>query len=242
MADLQMHVCKNDERLESVKRLFQKMGAKEDEINVEKLGKVRNLIVTKKGNTDEVVIVGAHYDKASEGCGTIDNWTGIVVIANLYRALQNVPTEKTYLFVAFDKEETGLLGSAAMAGAIPKGKRPGYCAMVNFDSFGLAYPQVLTNTSSPKMSKFAKDVAESVKMPYHEASLAGAAEADSTSFVGKDIPAITFHGLSNDWQKYLHSARDKIENIKLSSVVIGYRFGLVHLKRLDPLPCGYFRK
>jgi Zn-dependent M28 family amino/carboxypeptidase len=165
-----------------------------------------------------------------------------VIIANLFQVLKSAPTEKTYVFVAFDKEEKGLLGSAAMSKAIPRDQRQKYCAMVNFDSFGLAYPQVLTNTSSPKMSKFAREVAESVKMPYHEASLAGAADADSTSFLAKEIPAITFHGLSNDWRNYLHTSRDKVENIELSSVVRGLQFGLVYLTKLDPLPCNSFRK
>lgn len=40
--------CKNDDRLAAVRTLFSKMGVAEAEITIEKLGKVENLVVTKK--------------------------------------------------------------------------------------------------------------------------------------------------------------------------------------------------
>lgn len=157
--DLQANTCENDRRLEFAKKLFASKGAAESDIKLEKFENAENLTVTKKGRTEEIVVVGAHYDKADDGCGAIDNWTGVVILANLFAALKEMQTQKTYVFVAFGKEEKGLVGSAAMAKAIPKERRPFYCAMVNFDSFGLAYPQVLSNTSSGKMTKFAKELA-----------------------------------------------------------------------------------
>lgn len=47
--------CKSEERLEAVKSLFAKMGAKPEEITVEKFDKdkISNVVVTKKGKTDE---------------------------------------------------------------------------------------------------------------------------------------------------------------------------------------------
>ena len=234
--------CINSDRLEAVKKLYQKMGASDSDIFIDKFGNIQNLVVTKKGKTDETIIVGAHYDKVSDGCGAIDNWSGIVIVANLFKTIKNFPTEKTYKFVAFDKEEEGLLGSNEMANAIPKEKRIKYCSMINLDSFGFNYPQVLTNTSNSKMTVFAKNLAKELKMPFTEASLFGTADADSTSFLDKDIPAITFHGLSNDWQKYLHTSKDKLENINTGSVLVGYQFILQYLTKLDSSNCTVFRK
>jgi len=240
-SEMQMHVCKNDERLEAVKRLFKRMGASDNDLKVEDLRSVQNLTITKKGKTNETVIVGAHYDKVSEGCGAIDNWTGLVIVANLYGTLRKYQTDKTYIFVAFGNEEKGLVGSAAMARAIPKEERERYCSMINFDSFGFAYPQVMTNASTPAMSKFANDLAKEVQMPFHEAPIGGAG-ADSASFVAKDIPAITFHGVANNWRDYLHTSKDKIENVKPESVLMGYNFGLLFVSRIDQGVCGMFRK
>jgi Zn-dependent M28 family amino/carboxypeptidase len=240
-SEMQMHVCKNDERLDAAKSLFKRMGAADDDLKVEDFGKVQNLTITKKGRTDETVIIGAHYDKVSEGCGALDNWTGLVIVANLYGTLKHYQTEKTYIFAAFGNEEAGLFGSAAMVKAIPKEDRDRYCSMINFDSFGFAYPQVMTNTTTRKMAKFADDLAKEIQMPFHEGPIGGA-DADSSSFVNKDIPAITFHGLSNKWPEYLHTSKDKIENVKPESVLMGYNFGLLFVSRIDPGPCGMFRK
>lgn len=241
-ADLQTNVCENDKRAESVKAIFTSKGTAASDIKVEKFDNVENITVTKKGKTDETIIVGAHFDKASEGCGVIDNWSGIVIIANLYASFREVQTEKTFVFVAFGKEEKGLIGSRAMAKAITKEQRQAYCAMVNFDSFGLAYPQVLSNTSSSKLTNAAKELATEVKMPFSEASLAGVADADSSSFLQKEIPAITFHGLSDRWQDYIHSSKDQLKSVNIQSVLVGYRYGRLFLNRIDGKSCSTFRK
>ncbi len=239
--DLKSNVCKNEERLEAVKKLFKKMGATEDEIRVEKLKNVENVIVTRKGKTTEKVIVGAHYDKTSDGCGAIDNWTGITIVANLYRTLKQFDTEKTYVFVAFGKEELGLIGSDAMARSISKEDRANYCAMVNLDSFGFGYPQVMSNTTDDKLTDLAKIVSKEMKIPFAEASINGAS-ADSASFKNQKIPAISFHGLDARWQEYLHSPKDKLENINTGSVFIGYRYVLFYLTKIDSGSCSAFRK
>ncbi len=238
--DLELVPCKDKERLEAVKKLFIKMGADETDLVVEDFKKVENLVVTKKGKSNETVIIGAHYDKSDEGCGAIDNWTGIVIISNLYRTMKDLNTEKTYKFVAFGKEEKGLLGSNAMAKAIPQEEKSNYCAMVNLDSFGFAYPQVLENVSSPKMIVLAKDLAKEFEMPLSTASI-NSALADSASFKSNEIPAITFHGLSNDWQKYLHTSNDKLKNVNINSVFIGYQFILRFLIKIDKSACGSFQ-
>jgi Zn-dependent M28 family amino/carboxypeptidase len=241
-ADLALVPCKNQDRLEAVRNLFKQKGAADEDIKTEKFKDIENLIVTKKGKTDEIIIVGAHYDKVKEGCGAIDNWTGIVVLANVYHTVKDFDSEKTYQFVAFDKEEPGLFGSAAMVKAIPKEKRGQYCSMVNFDSFGFSYPQILDNVSSQKMTDYALKLAKEIDMPISHFSLEGTADADSSSFKDKDIPAVTFTGLSNNWQKYLHTSNDKIENVNDASVYVGYQFSLKYIAKLDTESCSIFRK
>lgn len=239
-ADLELVPCKDEERFEAVKKLFVKMGADEKDLIVEKFEKVENLIVVKKGKSNETVIVGAHYDKVSDGCGAIDNWTGIVIIANLYRTIKDFDTQKTYKFVAFGKEEKGLIGSSAMVKTIASEERKNYCAMINPDSFGFGYPQVLENLSSPKLTDLAKELAKELEMPFSTASLS-LASADSVPFMRNDIPSITFHGLSNDFQSYLHTSKDKLKNVNTNSVFIGYQFLLRYLMKIDSSPCNSYR-
>lgn len=242
MEDVRTGPCKNGERLEAVKKLFQKMGAADGDIRIDKYRDIQNLVVTRKGKTAETVIVGAHYDKVSSGCGTIDNWSGIVVMTHLYRSLGSAKPDKTYLFVAFDREEEGLRGSEAMVKSMTKEDRSKYCSMVNLDSFGMGYPLILENASSPKMTKFAKDLGTELKAHVDSISLAGSADADSSSFKEKDIPAITISALSDRWPQVLHSSGDKIENLLPASVRVGYLFALEYVSRIDAGPCDLFRK
>jgi Zn-dependent M28 family amino/carboxypeptidase len=240
-ADLALVSCDDQKRLDAVKDLFRKNGAQESAVSVEDLGKVRNLIVKKQGKTDETVIVGAHFDKVDDGCGAIDNWSGIVVLANLYRSMRESETQKTYLFVAFGKEERGLIGSEAMASKIPKEERKNYCAMVNFDSFGFTYPQALQNVSDKPLIALAKEISDAMKIPFGDAGI-DIASADSFPFKTRKIPAISFHGLSNNWMSYLHTSSDKLSNVNTQSVYIGYRHGLAFLSKVDQAACDAFRK
>jgi len=241
-ADMELTPCKGrKERLEAVKKLFLKMGAAESEIVFEKSDDVENVVVTKKGKTEEIVVIGAHFDKSDNGCGAIDNWSGIVILANIYRTMKDLTTQKTYKFVGFDKEELGLLGSEAMAKQIPKDKRVNYCAMVNFDSFGFSYPQGMGNTSTDLLLNLAEEVSAEMKIPFAKVAIEFAS-ADSESFRTREIPAITFHGLDNQWQNYLHKSDDKLSKVNIQSVYMGYRHGLVFLAKIENKPCNAFRK
>lgn len=235
--------CKSENRLEAVKQLFEKMGAKAEDITIEKFNKdkIANLVVKKKGKSDETIIVGAHYDKTKQGCGAIDNWTGVSIVAHLYRTINQIQPEKSYLFVAFDQEEIGLLGSDAMAKAIPKEKRPQFCSMVNLDGFGFSAPQALENLSNSELISIAKKLAKESDFPFTTGSIFNA-DADSTSFRKRGIPAITFTALDKNWQKYLHSESDKLEKINIDSVYLGYRFALSFLIKLDQMPCTEIKK
>ncbi len=233
--------CDDRERREAVQDLFKEMGADRDEIVIgEFADSVRNVVVTKKGKTDEIVVVGAHFDKTDAGCGVIDNWTGITIIAHLYKTMRRTETEKTYVFVAFDKEERGLLGSTAMAKAIPKDKLSSYCAMVNFDSFGFTLPFSFSETSNKSLIKLAKSAAEASKLKFLDASVSNAS-ADSVSFKRRGIPSITFSGIDSDWPKYLHTDRDQLINVNIESVYFGYRFGLVFLSKFESQKCSELR-
>lgn len=240
-ADLEKVPCKDKERLEAVKDLFRSAGAADTDLTVEKHDDVENLIVTKKGATTEKIVVGAHYDKTVDGCGAIDNWSGIVVLANIYRTIKDLKTQKTYIFAAFGEEEKGLVGSEAMAKEIPKEERVNYCAMVNFDSFGMAYPQALRNVSTDSLISLAEGVSNEMKIPFGKAAVE-LARSDSASFRSRKIPAITLHGLGSKWQDYLHTSSDKMKNLNKQSVYIGYRHGLVVLAKIDAQACSAFRK
>jgi Zn-dependent M28 family amino/carboxypeptidase len=234
--------CKNGDRLKAVKALFEKMGAKAEEVAVEKVRGVENVVIRKAAANDspEKIVIGAHYDKVSAGCGALDNWTGIVAMAHVYRSVKDLQLKKNVVFMAFGEEEKGLVGSSAMAGAIKKEQVAEYCAMINIDSLGLGAPQVADNLSNKKLVNLTETLAKEMKAPFGHGNLEGG-NSDSTSFNRKGIPALTIHSLVNEWQEILHSDNDNPSKVNHESVYLGYRLALSLLVRIDEAECQSFR-
>jgi len=215
--DINAVPCKgNSERMGAVKSLLEKMGARIEGVTVTKYGHVENIVVRKEGSSPEVIVIGAHYDKVAHGCGAVDNWSGVVAMAHLYKTVKDVPLKKTLVFVGFGREEEGLIGSKAMVRAIAKEHVGNYCAMINLDSLGLGIPQAATNLSSDKLIERAADLAKRMQMPFGKGPVDG--DTDSSPFINKKIPAIAIHALAPGYKDVLHNNADKASKVNFVSV------------------------
>jgi len=239
-ADLALLDCDDPSRYYQVSRLFARAGAPAQDVSDFEHKHVRNLLVRKAGASPETIVLGAHYDKTEHGCGAIDNWTGIVALAHLYSTMRSVVPAKSLLFVAFDEEELGLLGSQAMVRQISNRERARYCAMINLDSLGMAMPQVLDNSSSRKLRKLTEEIARSMEMPFDHGRV-DFADADSSAYLRRGIPAVTIHGLSDDGLAMLHTDDDQPSRVNPTSVYLGYRLALALLTRVDGMACDAMR-
>jgi Iap family predicted aminopeptidase len=241
-ASVKLAPCENEKRTEAVVKLLESVGVPSADIAIEKYDKdkIQNVVVRKKGSTAETVIVGAHYDKVSAGCGVTDNWTGVAILAHLYKTLSKFDTKKSYIFVAFDREEEGLKGSGQMVKAMTDEQRTAACAMVNFDSFGQGLPMALANASSSKMLKLGETIAAENSFKFNTPTIPGAS-SDSASFISRKIPAITISGLGGNSMEIMHSGGDKIDKVKMDSVYAGYRFGVTYLAKVEAAACGEYK-
>ncbi|MFQ5494935.1 MAG: M28 family peptidase [Phycisphaerae bacterium] len=77
-----------------------------------------NVVGTKWGSTDPSVeyIVGAHYDSVGNP-GADDNASGVALVLEAARVLSAYDSAYTIRFIAFDREEQGLVGSQAYVNA-----------------------------------------------------------------------------------------------------------------------------
>src|SRR5205814_5768621 len=105
---------------------------------------------------------------------------------------------------------------------------------------GFSAPQVLENVSSSRLQTLAQGTAKELKIPLSQAKVTEA-DADSSSFIARKIPAVTIHGLNNDWPKILHSNNDQVSQIHPLSVFLGYRLIVSMLVRLDTASCVRYR-
>lgn len=82
-----------------------------------------NVVGTKLGTVDETVeyVVGAHYDSVNYSDpwlgapGADDNASGVALVLEAARVITQYESDYTIRFVAFDREEQGLLGAWAFA-------------------------------------------------------------------------------------------------------------------------------
>lgn len=63
----------------------------------------------------EIYILGAHYDSVANAPGACDNATSVAIVMEAARVLAPYVFEATIVFIAFDREEQGLIGSQAYA-------------------------------------------------------------------------------------------------------------------------------
>ncbi len=181
------------------------------------------------GETDDYIVIGAHYDHLGYGRqfsmapsevpkihpGADDNASGTAAVLELARYLARQPKMKRgILFATFSGEEIGLLGSSYLASNMPLPVEK-CMAMINIDMVGRMKDGKFFVAGTGTGSNF-KNIVEgitrseaSLKPDFSESLNIGG--SDHTSFISKKIPALFFFtGLHADYHKP-SDTWDKIE-------------------------------
>ena len=188
---------------------------------------VNNVLAWLPGQTDEYVIIGAHYDHLGRGNfdslapsqigqihpGADDNASGTAGVLELARLLapQRGQLKRSILFMNFAGEELGLLGSAAWVND-PTRPLAKAVAMINMDMIGRIKDDKVYIGGVGTGSTFKAVLEQAQKdAPFKiEYSAGGYSSSDHTSFVAKQIPVLFFFsGLHSDYHKPSDTA-DKI--------------------------------
>jgi hypothetical protein len=189
------------------------------------------------GQTNEYVIVGAHYDHLGMGDshslapsevgkaihpGADDNASGTAGVIELARWFaKHPPGKRGILFLTFSGEELGLLGSSWYAEhpVLPLAEA---VAMINMDMIGRTREGKVFLGGSATGSTFAQ-LLEAVQPPAplkidrNNSSLSDA--SDHTSFSVKQVPVLfLFSGLHGDYHKPSDTA-DKIDAADAAKIV-----------------------
>jgi putative aminopeptidase FrvX len=234
LARIQDVLQKNTARQQKVKALFEEAGCgglvTEQKV---KHSDYSNVICTLPGDTDETVIVGAHFDKVVRGTGAIDNWSGASLLASLYQSLAGTKRHHTFLFVAFCEEELGLVGSDFYASNMSKEDVARTQAMINLDTLGLSPTKVWVHRADKDLVAALAAVAHSLELPIGEMDVERVGSADSESLSGKRIPRITIHSLTAQTFPILHSNKDTLEQLHPDDYYDTYKLVCGYLVYLD---------
>ena len=224
---------KTADRQAILKEWFQHAGCPNLTEQPVKHAAVGNLICTVAGETDKVIIVGAHFDCVDAGDGVVDNWSGAALLPSLLETLKTRPRKHTYVFIAFTDEEKGMVGSEFYADHMTKEERERTDAMVNMDTLGLSPTKVWLSHSDKNLVNLAASVAAAMKLPIAAVNFEKVGATDSDSFLQKKVPSITIHSVTQQTYHILHSTDDKLKAINMDDYFSTYRLTAVYLAFLD---------
>jgi hypothetical protein len=186
-----------------------------------------NVKAVKPGSaeSDKLIVVGGHYDSWTNSNqspgpyeyapGADDDATGVALTLELARTLANVPLRKTIVFMPFDAEEVGLVGSSDAASdfAIAGSKVE---VMFNYDMVAYTFNSVWDlNYSSGDVSAF-RDFATA-----------------TATRVSSIIPVVTAMGSSSDHYSFDQQGFPVVDHIESDFNTPGWHTNLDLTSRLN---------
>jgi subtilisin-like proprotein convertase family protein len=168
-------------------------------------------------------IICAHYDDMPSGPlapGADDNGSGTCAVIEAARLLSPYIFDYTLIFIAFDEEEIGLLGSKAYADtALMHGDS--IVAVLNLDMIGWDSDNdyknsIHTNTNSLNFANEFKNVMN-VYQPTLDPALLNSMSggSDHQSFWTRGYKAILSIEYTSDFNAYYHTVNDKFSNLNV---------------------------
>ncbi|MGD9850174.1 MAG: M28 family peptidase [Nitrospirales bacterium] len=176
---------------------------------------------------DEIILIGAHRDHFGEQAGLVfpgadDNASGTAVMLELGRILSqdSIPLKRTILFVSFDGEERGLLGSTLYVSnpALPLNQT---VAMINLDHLGVGNGNLtvgITKLDTTLVQQAANQAMLGEKIKKYGFFPGG----DHVPFYEAGVPTITI--VSSGSHSHFHQPSDTFESIQPGIVSTAGRF------------------
>ncbi len=208
-----------------------KLEARESIDLVRAVKSTANVVAYLPGETDEYIVIGAHYDHLGLGgpfslapslTGTVhpgadDNASGTAGVIELARYFSAQPKPKRgFLFITFAGEELGLLGSGFYAGhpELPLAKA---VTMINLDMIGRITGGKLyvggAGTGTTLRADLDRVSPRFPDLKIDSSGNDGYGSSDHTSFTAKQVPVLFFFsGLHGDYHKP-SDTWDKIDSV-----------------------------
>jgi hypothetical protein len=216
-------------------------------------------VIPGKGDPSRWVVVGGHLDSTSpvydNAPGADDDASGTACVLEVARVLSAYDFDYTLVFVAFNAEEQGLIGSEAFA-ADANGAGADIVAAVCVDMIGYVAGgdaidlDIIDNASSAWVRDLAFSAAATYvpELTVVDGALPGGASSDHASFWAHGYDAILFFEDTGNYSPYIHSTNDvvgvsynnpvlaersvKTATALLASLANPFRIAIMH----EPLP------
>lgn len=194
-------------------------------------GKLTNVIAMLPGRDQELhkelILIGAHRDHFGQQAGLLfpgadDNASGTSVMLELSRMLSQSASspKRTVLFVSFDGEERGLLGSRLYVShpAFPLDRT---VAMINLDHLG-AGDGTLTVGVTRMDKMLAQQAADQAGLGDNIQMYGYFPGGDHVPFFEAEVPTVTV--VSSGRHPHFHQPSDTLESIQPANLAIATKF------------------
>lgn len=228
----------NDSKREAtLKGFFESAGCKGDQLSEQPVKGLRqpNLLCVLQGDSDSVILVGAHYDHVDSGEGVVDNWTGASLLPSLYQALNVGQRRYTIIFAAFAGEERGLVGSRFYVKTLAPDKLKKIRAMICIDTLGLGPTKVWVSRSDQELTDAFGILAHTLKLPVARVDVERVGMSDEEPFIAQKVPCLVIHSVTQNTLRILHTSDDNYKALQFEDYYTSYRLLSGYLNYLDQI-------
>ncbi len=190
-----------------------------------------NVVATLAGSSDEMVVLGAHYDSVADGPGANDNASGTATVLELARTLPAAELPATIRIVLFGAEEIGLVGSRYYVDSLSMQERERIVSMLNFDMVGVGEQPMVGGTDD--LVQLAQEIAGEQGVQVGELGSDLDGRSDHAPFLEAGVPTLFFHRL--DDPRY-HTAGDRSEYVEAEGIDVAGRLALALLEAVVAAP------
>ncbi|WP_292490498.1 M28 family metallopeptidase [Methanoculleus sp. 10] len=206
-------------------------------------GELNNVIATLPGDgntSDDVVIVGAHYDSTSSdparAPGATDNACGVAIVLELARVMSGHSFDRTVQFALWNAEEEGSYGSVDYAARAADTGVP-VVLYLNYDSacYDPENRSVLDIMYDERSADIAALMADHNTLYATNFTLTRnrhTCESDHTSFQARGFPALMTHSENHG---PAHTPDDTIDHVSFEYAARNARLGLSVLAKVAGL-------
>jgi len=196
-----------------------------------------NVIVDLEGETDETLLICAHYDSTSLSTGAFDNMSGCIGLLYLAEYFSQRPHKRRIRLLFCGSEERGLLGSRVYCRK-HENELKNTILNINFDMMGCVMG------SFAAFSCINEEMADFLTSFLKKRRFAGGVRyeirsSDSNSFLECGVPAVSFARYSPSGMIPIHTRYDTVETVSpkvlLADMKLVAAFAEI-FANTDPLP------
>ena len=189
-----------------------KITLKQDEYK----GQSHNVVMDLPGETDEWIVLTAHYDSTSLSEGAYDNMSGCLGLLGVAEHFIGQPHRYGLRFVFCGSEERGLLGSKAYVAA-HESELAQMALNINLDMIGCIMGKFIACCTTEEKLVHYIDYMSS-ELGFSVKTRQDVYSSDSTPFADKGVPALSFARIAPQNTATIHNSYDTRKVMKAEQV------------------------